>query len=68
MTLDKIVFFHTGLLINFFQFSECNHTVEITEGSKQEIVFPVLMPCSPHAQCDWNIRNNQITKVLQQQK
>ncbi|PNF40873.1 hypothetical protein B7P43_G15925 [Cryptotermes secundus] len=42
--------------------AECNHTVEITEGSEQEIVFPVHMPCSPHAYCDWNIHNNQIMK------
>jgi hypothetical protein len=64
ITLDKVVFFHNGLLIKFFQFSECNHTVEINEGSKQEIVFPLLMPCSRHARCEWNIRNSQIMKVL----
>lgn len=44
--------------------AECNHTVKITEDSEQEIVFPVHMPCSPHAHCDWNIRNSQIMKKM----
>jgi hypothetical protein len=52
------------LLNKLLSLSECHQTVEITEVMEQEIIFPIHMPCSAHAYCDWNIRNNQIMKVL----
>ncbi|XP_021942115.1 uncharacterized protein LOC110841103 isoform X2 [Zootermopsis nevadensis] len=42
--------------------AECNHVVEIIDGTKHEIEFPALMPCNQHTGCDWKILNNQTMK------